>query len=165
MPVLLLLAACSHDDPNAPEAHLDFARSQFYDAPFPNADLFGEENAPDLSAFPNPNGIALIDKGLRQIEHDAHGASLAAAIFFTLSKSLDDSDIPGFEDTLTADALTQLVNLDTGDRIPLRVQFQPDGGPFGAPNLLVLLPLQGINMLPDTTYAAVLRKDVDGVST
>lgn len=165
MLALLLLVACSPDDPNAPLAHLDFARGDFYDAPFPNADLFDEHGSPDLSGFPNPDGIGLIDEGLALIEHDARGASLAAAVFFTLSDALDASVIPTLEETLQPGALTQLVDLETGDRIPLRVQFQSDGGPFGADNLLVLLPLQGINMRPDATYAAVLRRDVDGVST
>ncbi|HVK66270.1 MAG TPA: hypothetical protein VM694_17425, partial [Polyangium sp.] len=43
--------------------------------------------------------------------------------------------------------------------------FLEDGGPYGAPNLLVLLPVQGIPLRPNTTYAAVVRtslKDHDG---
>lgn len=161
----MLLAACSSEDPNLPQVHLDFARPDFYDAPFPNVDLFTADGTPDLSGFPNPDGVALVDQGIAMLEHDAHGAALAGGVFFTLSAPLPDAAIPTMRDTLDSSALTQLVALDTGERIPLRVQFEPTGGPFGTANMLALLPLQGTPMRPRTTYAAVLRKDVDGVPT
>jgi hypothetical protein len=41
-------------------------------------------------------------------------------------------------------------------RYPITVRFDPDGGPFGALNMLTLLPLQGIPLRPKTTYAAVI---------
>ncbi len=41
-------------------------------------------------------------------------------------------------------------------RIPLKVRFEADGGPYGALNLLSLLPLQGTPMRPKTQYAAVV---------
>ncbi len=44
-------------------------------------------------------------------------------------------------------------------RYPAQIAFTADGGPFGAPNLLSVLPLQGFPLRPNTLYAAVvLRK-------
>jgi hypothetical protein len=41
-------------------------------------------------------------------------------------------------------------------RYPITVRFDPDGGPFGALDMLTLLPLQGIPLRSKTTYAAVI---------
>src|SRR5262249_755386 len=42
-------------------------------------------------------------------------------------------------------------------RYPISVDFLADGGPFGAPNLLAVLPYQGIPLRPNTRYAAIVK--------
>lgn len=53
---------------------------------------------------------------------------------------------------------------DSGMVYPVRVDFQADGGPFGAPNLLAVLPYQGVPLRPGTLYAAVVQRSVRDAS-
>ena len=51
------------------------------------------------------------------------------------------------------------------DRVPLQVSFSKLAGPYSAPNLLALLPLQGTPLDPLTTYAAFVTKAVTSNGT
>src|SRR5262249_11274891 len=41
-------------------------------------------------------------------------------------------------------------------RYPVSSTFFPDGGPYGSPNMLAVVPLQGVPLRPKTRYAAVV---------
>jgi hypothetical protein len=56
--------------------------------------------------------------------------------------------------------LVPLEGPDAGRGHPVEAHFSLDGGPFGAPNLLALLPVQGAPLRPDTLYAAAVRRDL-----
>ncbi|MCA9608849.1 MAG: hypothetical protein KC619_24765 [Myxococcales bacterium] len=53
---------------------------------------------------------------------------------------------------------------DAGARAPIDVAFLADAGPFGARNILALLPLQGRPLAPNRLYAAVVTTRVRGAS-
>ncbi len=158
------LAACpAADNPNAPSVNMNFARPTLYTAPFPSADLIrnGQVN---VAGFVNPSNANLVNQTKSILATDVHGSSLVAGVFFSLTGSISQAQLPQLADSQKATALTQLINLETGLRIPLRGQFAKDGGPYGAPNLVELLPLQGRPLDPNSTYAAVLLKHAGSAS-
>ena len=52
------------------------------------------------------------------------------------------------------------MDLESRTRHPVFIHYETDGGPYGAPNLLSLLPVQGIALRPGKTYAAVVRRSL-----
>ena len=143
--------------------NMRFARAGFYDAPFPSDDLVKSDGTIALDGFPDPSNIGLVEEGRALIESDARGFALSGGVFFTLSQAIDGSSMPGFADTVLPGSAAALVSVTKGapdylQRYPVELNFDPDGGPFGAPNLVTMLPLQGAPLRPKTTYAAVLTR-------
>jgi len=136
---------------------MDFNRSTgFYDAPFPSTELQGVDGRIDVSRFPNPQRVAIINQALALVARDADGFALTAGTYFSLTGAIDPSHLPDVAATLTQEARVFLVAVDDGERAPVRVDFVEDGGPFGAPNLLSLVPYQGVPLRPETRYAAAI---------
>jgi hypothetical protein len=142
---------------------MSFARSGgLYDAPFPSDDL-RRGGIIDISAFPNPRSVGIVRQSRDLITRDYVGFALTGGIFFQVSAGLDPARLPAIGDTAQAGAPVFLIGVDPQApdyrrRYPVEVAFVSDGGPFGAPNLLSLLPLQGIPLRPRTLYAAVVLR-------
>ncbi len=146
--------------PRAGTVNMQFTRASFYDAPFPSDDLLKSDGTVDLSGFPNPNAIPMVTMTLH-LASQLQGFAEEGGIFFSVDGTVDASALPTMAQTVATGASVMLVNVDPKSPdylkpIPLKVQFETDGGPYGAPNLLSLLPLQGTPMRPRTTYAAVV---------
>jgi len=136
---------------------MDFQRSAgFYAAPFPSAELQGVDGRVDVSRFPNPQRVTIINQALSLIARDADGFALTAGVYFSLTGAIDPGRLPNVAATLRDDAPVFLISVDDRKRAPVRVDFVEDGGPFGAPNLLSLVPYQGIPLRPKTLYAAAV---------
>ncbi|MCS6900210.1 MAG: hypothetical protein RMJ98_10015, partial [Myxococcales bacterium] len=174
---LLALLACS--DEVAPDLPLPQAvpgtqvllqfGAGFFDAPFPGEHRRHPDGRPDLSGFPGTGSSKLLDKILGLLSRDADGFGLTSAIFLPLSAPLDPTRLPSLQATVSEDAKVFLINVDPssperGKRRPVDARFLEDGGPFGAPNLLALLPLQGMPLRPSTTYAAVVLRSLGDAS-
>ncbi len=146
------------------QVKMRFARAGLYDAPFPSDDLRRADGTVALELFPNPKKVELIAQALTLLGRDAHGFSTTGGVFFQLSGPLAGPSLPDLKGTVEKDAAIFLTSVDPTSRdfrvhLPIEVAFHEDGGPFGGPNLLSLLPLQGRPLLPNTRYAAVvLRK-------
>ncbi len=170
--ILILAAAaqgvfgCGEEEP--PEAVvgtqvlMGFDRQAgLYSAPFPSDDLQASDGRVDLSEFPNPKKVDLITAGLALLSKRS-GFALSAGVFFSLSAALDSSRLPGVAASAAPGAevfLTPVAPAGSGKaRHPVEVRFEVDGGPHGAPNMLSLLPYQGVPLLPKTTYAAVVLR-------
>lgn len=140
---------------------MDFSRSAgFYDAPFPSVELQQPDGRIDLSRFPNPNRVAIIEQASRLIARDADGFSQSAGVYFSLTGEIDVAELPDVSESVAPDARVFLISVEDGRPAPVRVAFTADGGPFGAPNLLSLLPYQGVPLAPHTQYAAVVCSDL-----
>ncbi len=161
--------ACSSSSPvvlrKAPAAEvavkMSFARASFYDAPFPSDDLRKADGTIELHGFPNPSAIPLVTMTQR-LAATAHGFAEEGAVYFALDGALD-GPMPAMADTVQASAPVFLMDVqpgsaDFGKRVPVSVSFELDAGPFGAPDLLSLLPLQGTPLRPRTRYAAVVTR-------
>ena len=136
--------------------------SSFYDAPFPSDDLRNADGTPNVAGFPNPSVIGLVDQ-VKAIAGRAHGFSTSSAVYFTTTAPIDPSKLPTMAESVTPQSSVMLVSVDPSapdylKPYPIQVTFEADGGPFGAPNLLAMLPLQGTPLRPRTTYAAVVMK-------
>jgi pimeloyl-ACP methyl ester carboxylesterase len=141
--------------------------NDFYAAPVPSDDLLGSDGHISIDAFPNPRDIDIVKGAKALIGRDARGFAQAGAIFFELSGDLDAAKLPSMAESVKDTSPIFLVGVDSSSadflhRYPVTVSFEKDGGPFGAPHLLSLLPLQGIPLRPGTRYAAVvLRRILD----
>ncbi|MDI3285627.1 hypothetical protein [Polyangium sp. 15x6] len=168
---VLILAATSlgcgpsGTNPPAPQrtrVALDFTGgSGFFGAPFPSDARLTASGAADLSTFPNPsnNGIAaqMID-----LAGDVRGFGTTTAVYFGLDGPLPAGELVTPLESLAPNAPALLIGVSASApdylrRYPISAHFLEDGGPYGAPNLLALLPVQGVPLRPNTTYAAVVR--------
>ncbi len=87
--VLLAAAGCSPATPAASTTiAMDFTRPGWWDAPFPSDDLRRTDGTVDLSRFPNPDQVQMIDEA-EALLADAHGFAQAGAIYFRASAPLD----------------------------------------------------------------------------
>lgn len=145
---------------------MDFARADgFYASPFPCESRRGPDGRVDLTGFPNPQGVPFVTNLIEIVERDADGFALTAGIFFQVEGALDAASLPDLQGSVAPGAAVYLADVDPasperGRRVPVEVQFAPDGGPHGAENLLSLLPLQGVPLREDTLYAAVATTGV-----
>jgi len=161
-----LSLGCGHK-PNAiagTQVAMSFDRSRgFFSAPFPSDDLRRADGTIDISQFPNRDDVDLIAKGIDLIGRTAHGFAATAGVFFQLSAPADATRLPSLAQSVTEGATVFLADVDPASpdflrRQPAEIAFTADGGPFGAPNLLSLLPLQGAPLRPLTRYAAVVLR-------
>lgn len=155
---MIVLAACSSD--RGPHVRMDFTRADnLFDAPFPADDLYDGETA-DVSRFPNPSNSVSVEQA-RALVVGNRGFALTGGVFFQISEPLDATLLPSISDTVASDAPVFVAAIDPaapdhGVRYPLEVTVQPDASPYGAPNLLALLPLQGMPLRPNGRYVAVV---------
>jgi len=139
------------------EVQMDFSRAGgLYDAPFPSADLQMTDGHVDVSRFSNPNHIAIVDQSLALLARDADGFGVSTATYFSLTGAIDPTQLPDVFASVTPEAHAFLISIDDHQPVPVHADFVEDGGPFGAPNLLSLLPYQGVPLKPKTRYAAVV---------
>jgi len=160
----LLLASCSGSHAADPvTVNMHFERAAFYDAPFPSDDLVQPDGTIAIGGYPNPDPVALVDDAKALVAGSAHGFAENGGVFFSLTGAIDPGALPDMPTSVTAQASVFLVGVtqsapDYLKRYPVDVRFEADGGPFGAPDLLSLLPLQGTPLRPRTTYAAVVMR-------
>jgi len=145
---------------------MDFSRrDSFYSAPFPSDDLRNTNGSVELSGFPNPDGIGFMEKVLDILRNDSNGFSLTSAVYFQMSGPPAANGLPDVQASVSPDSPLQLISVDPLSpdylrRYPADTAFVEDGGPFGSPNLLSVLPLQGIPLRPRTAYAAVVLRSL-----
>ena len=173
--LLLLGSGCTEEPVVAAPPATNFvfeldAGSEFWAAPLPSDHRRYPDGKVDLRGFPNPGEVPFVDTLVDLVDGQLSGFGTTSTIYLPLDGPLS----PGFEmtvhETASDDSPVFLVGIepgtaDFGGRIPVDVRLLDDAGPFGAENLLALLPLQGRPLLPDTLYAAVALtslEDADG---
>jgi hypothetical protein len=163
--VFLVAILCACHRPQAvpgTQVRMDFSRAgSFFAAPFPSDERRGADGSISLAGFPDRR-VDLVQKALALIQRDARGFSSSGGVHFALTAPLDGARLPDPAGSVDAGAGIFLFAADSLERTPAEVTFAADGGPFGAPNLLSLIPVQGFPLRPGATYAAVvLRKALD----
>jgi hypothetical protein len=163
--LFLLLFLCACGDPRpipGRQVAMEFQRGRdVWRAPVPSNDLLTDDGHVDTSAFPNPQQNNFVKTMLDLLARDAHGFSTAGAIFFRFNGAV--GTLPTLEESTGAASPIWLVSVDPGSpdygtRYPFRAEFLADGGPYGAANMLSILPQQGRPLRPNTTYAAIILR-------
>jgi hypothetical protein len=171
---LLLAVACSSESSTPPPAvgphlRMNFAETaDFFAAPFPS-DHRLDDGVVQLDDFPNPASIPFVAGLVDLLDGRADGFSATGGVFFSATAPLDLETLPSLDDSVGADASVFVVSVDAAasdylERYPITVAFHEDGGPFGAANLLSVVPLQGMPLEPRATYAVVVTTDVRDAS-
>src|ERR1700760_4938951 len=142
--IAVALAACGESGnqiaTSTVQMHFD-RPTNFFDAPFPSDDLITANGTIDISAFPNPQVVPLVDLAKQMIDGQAKGFASEGGIFFTTTNPIDAAKLPTMAESITASSSVMLVNVTSASPdylkpVPIEVTFVADGGPFGAPNLI-----------------------------
>ena len=164
-------AACS-SDPQAiagVTGRMDFSRkTSFWTAPLPSEDL-RTNGTIKLAGYPNPGNVDLVNRTLALLERDAAGFGTSSGVFLPFTGALSAAALPTVDQSTAAGAKVFLLSIDNDApdafaKRPVHVVFAPDAGPFGATDLLSLLPVQGLPLEPGHAYAAVVRRSFDPTS-
>lgn len=155
--------ACGTDPAPTPAvtARMDFTRPSFFAAPFPSQDLASPTGGFDLSSYPNPHGNLFVQQITALIARDAKGFATTGGTFITFTGDLDPTSLPDLAGSTQPDASVALVGVqpatpDYGRRYPIWVSFNSDAGALAEDHILSLVPLQGIALRPNETYAAIV---------
>jgi hypothetical protein len=166
LPILaaLLLCACGTAEDTGEtamsQAIVDPERSShFFDLPFPSDSELTAKGHPDLTGFPvTPSDITreIIAGWARRLEATASGYANNGAAYFRFQGPLD---LPDVLTGLPTDPVL-LIDVETGELIPLTLRFTVDPGadPFLAENLLAMAPALGHPPASGATLAAVVMQ-------
>lgn len=147
---------------------MDYEGEAFFDAPFPSDARRDESGRPVLTGFPNPDHVVLVERIL-EIAESSDGFGVSSGIFWRASAALDPASFPDLAGSVDPASSIQLLSVDPQApdyrrRYPVRLFFAKDPGPYGAPNLLSIVPLQGMPLRPNGRYAVVITDSVQDES-
>ena len=159
------LFACGGGDDAGPALRMDFAAPEPYAAPMPSEHLRGADGTISATRLPDAAGNDFASRVLTLLDGQP-GFAASAGVFLAAEAPLDPSGFPTLHGSVDPSAAVFLVGVDPaapdyGQRYPIDVAFELDGGPYGAPNLLSAVPLQGVPLRPATRYALVIT---DGIA-
>ncbi|MBW2261145.1 MAG: hypothetical protein JRG91_04160, partial [Deltaproteobacteria bacterium] len=172
LPLIILLTACGSKDPppDPVVAVFDLESESFFDVPFPSEVRRTDEGGLDLSLFPNPRGIIMVDDLTDAIEQDIDHFGLTSAIYFRFSGPIDTSTLPATP-AFSRESLSsvQLIDIDPssphhGERFPILWLYRETISDFWSPDTLAILPVSGYVLRPDTLYAALLLDSIEDTS-
>ncbi len=155
--VALSLAGC---EPQPATAIAEFGSDDFWATPFPGEHHRLPDGHIDMEGFPARTRNA-ISVTLRDAAAEQTGFGTTTPIFFPMTAAIDPSNLPAAIDDGSIDAPLFLMDVDPdsparGTLAPIIGRFLLDAGPYGTPNLLAIVPVQGRPLRPDTMYAAVV---------
>jgi predicted esterase len=133
----------------------------FFDMPYPSDARRKEDGSLDLSGFPNPNEVPLLDELIRIVTSFVDGYSPNQVIYFAFSGEIA-TDSFASSPFLRGDAQdpVQLIDVtvgeDFGSRIPILVRFMKEKGVYVPGNLLAIRPVWGVTLKEGHTYAALV---------
>jgi hypothetical protein len=162
----------SDDDAGGVTGYFDpTGEAGFFASAFPSDLRLNASGTIHIADFPNPRGSGILSSYLALGEREIQGFGADSGIFFPMNGPIDFASLPAtFEASEAADASAFLVSLDPtapdyGRRYPVEFQFTREPMVYGPPNLLVMLPLQGLPMEHGRAYGAVVTTgvlDTDG---
>lgn len=144
----------------------DPATHAFFDLPWPSDVRRNPDGTLDVSEFPQPRENVLVRRYLDAIEADTRGYSVNGGTYLRFSASVDTDTLPA--DALVAQLDTAsvfLMNVDAdspnvGTRHPVNVSYRDEATRYWPAHCVAVLPVFGIPLEWDTTYAVVITNDV-----
>ena len=137
-----------------------------FEAPYPSDLRRKEGGGLDLSGFPNPNQITLVNSYVTGAEELLDGFSLTPSISFRFEGRIDADSVSGSDASWQPGSNVLLVDVDQdsfsfGRRFPLNAfWWGEEPAQFIPENSLTLQPLFGTPLAPGTTYACLILRDV-----
>ncbi|MBZ0272876.1 hypothetical protein K8I61_12630 [bacterium] len=144
----------------------DRADPDFWALPFPSDLHLDPDGTLAVQNFPNPRNSPVIARYLDVGDRDVSGFGTNGATFFQFTGPIDPATLPADEiESLQTASPVFLVSVDPdaadfGARYPLQFKFSENASVYGPPNFLSILPVPGVALLHDTTYAVVLTTDL-----
>lgn len=136
----------------------------FLSTPWPSDGRRSEDGDTDLSTFPNPAAIPLVDTYL-EVARGLGGYGNNTAVYLAFDQELDTSLLPDASGSLQDGAALFLVDVDPasphrGARVPVQWQWSEDATAYLPAHALAVAPVFGFPLRPATTYALVLTTAV-----
>lgn len=144
----------------------DPATHAFFDLPWPSDVRRNPDGTLDVSEFPQPRENELVRRYLDAIEADTRGYPINGGTYLRFSTSVDTDTLPvGGIATQQADASVFLMNVDAdspnvGTRHAVNVTYRDEATRYWPDHCVAVLPVFGIPLEWDTTYAVVVTRDV-----
>lgn len=137
----------------------------FFGTPFPSDARRHPSGAPDLRGLPNPNGVGFVDASV-EASAERDGFDPSGALYFRFDRALPLSSRASVDARARLPGIT-LVDVDErsperGRTFPLWARATAHHDGVRPPHLLQLLPVPGVGLREGTTYALVVRRDLDG---
>jgi len=142
------------------QARYDLADPSFLAAPWPSDRLLDADGHPDLSHFPNPLALPLVDTYLSTLEQ-TRGYGTNGPLYLCFDGPIDISLLPDEAGSVATDASLQLLDVDPaspgyGERVPLQWSWSEAETTWLPVDTLSVAPVFGFPLRPATTYALVL---------
>ena len=138
----------------------DFFTSSLFDAPYPSDLRRNESGTIDLSTFPNPFKLSIIENYI-DVANTLDGYGTSSPLYVKFSGSIDVTLLPEPAASHLESSPIQLVNVDPdsenwGMRTPITHQYTPTETAYQPAHLLSITPYYGFVLDPATTYALVV---------
>jgi hypothetical protein len=152
----------------------ELERQSFYDQPFPCNTRLRANGRPNLSDFPNPQGLPILKEYIQLAELRLDGFSNNGAVYFRFDGPLAEVYLPTVFETASVGSSVLLVNVTEGsdhygEQLPVELWWWDREAPgedyYLQPRTLAVRPLGGFPMRPGETYACVVTrrlKDAQG---
>lgn len=135
---------------------------EFLSVPFPSDAFRAASGGLDLSVFPNPNAVPIVEMFVDAASLVLDGWSVVQVIYFRFKRPIEP--IAGQYVPASSDAPVQLVDVtdgpDFGTRIPLLWHFREEAGLYVPENTLMVRPVWGFLLMEGHTYAAIVTEHV-----
>ena len=144
----------------------DPATHPFFDLPWPNDVRRQTDGRLDMTGFPNPRNVDLVNRFTAAISGRLTGFATNGAVYLRVSRALDPASLPASPSaSLDASAAVFLMDVDAsspdrGTRHPIAWHYQDAGTRFWAPGTLAVRPVYGVPLASERRYALVLTRDV-----
>ncbi|MCO4747598.1 MAG: hypothetical protein KC912_22565 [Proteobacteria bacterium] len=160
--LLLGLTACTQPSVG-PMPIYDPGSDALFDAPWPTDARRDADGAVDVSGFPNPDELSLLERYL-DAATELRGYGTNSPIYLRFEDEIDEELLPDAAGSLEEDASLFLVDSDPtspywGERVPVRWGFEDDENTYQPGNLLAVAPVWGFPLRPNTQYGLVLTVD------
>jgi len=165
---IALAAGCgSGSEGEATKAVFDLESDGFFDVPFPSEARRTASGGVDVSLFPNPRGIIMVDELKEAVAEDIDDFGLTSAVYFRFSGPIDTTSLP-VTPAMSREPLSsvQLMNVDpsspqSGERVPIQWLYREAISDFWSPHTLAILPVSGYVLRSGTLYAALVLDGID----
>lgn len=140
--------------------------ADLFSLPFPTDALRTEDGRLDLSRFPNPDAVPMVENLLSVAMSVLDGWSVVPVVYFVFEDSLDEKSLPKTYIPAEADAPVQWVDVTPGasygQRVPLLWRYREDPGLYLPARTLMVRPVWGFTLAEGHTYAVLATSGLRG---